>query len=87
VHSQWNLIRYSHFVFRFYSGWLFAKLQKGSKKNFLCCAPDIGPKSLYAAALPDRMSVAQTRSGYATPRWTGSKARYQLLVVVKSIPL
>nr|WP_321512974.1 hypothetical protein [uncultured Pseudodesulfovibrio sp.] len=40
--------------FRLDGDLLFAGRQKGGKKRLLGCDPDTGPKSLYAALLPDR---------------------------------
>ncbi len=40
--------------FRLYGDLLFARRQKGGKKRLLGYEPDTGPKSLYAASLPDR---------------------------------
>ena len=61
----------------------FFEAKKRRQKTPFRCEPDSGPKSLYAALYcPTGLSVTQTRSGYVSPRWTGSKVRYQLFVVV-----
>nr|WP_321513050.1 hypothetical protein [uncultured Pseudodesulfovibrio sp.] len=41
--------------FRLDGDLLFARRQKEGKKRLLGCDPDTGPKSLYAAPLPDRI--------------------------------